>query len=230
MSNITKALEKRAHVVHYDTKIIPTLEEITKILKIGYSLVTSKQKGYPYQTFVLGPNKERSEKLWKLCEGNKINTDVEKLGEAGDKYEENPGLYHVRSAPYTLITTPRIAKPNAFHRWGFDKANSFWELENPMFVDKINREACAIEIGMLAKTITGAVLDNGWDTSYNICFPHEIEAWEDFPFIEFHPALIQTIGKAELYKWQTLSEKSSELDIDAPFDTIFNFIDKNNNE
>tara|TARA_B110000285_G_C14881165_1_gene493979 strand:+ start:55 stop:741 length:687 start_codon:yes stop_codon:yes gene_type:complete len=227
---IEDSLKNRKHVVHYDTKIIPALEEVKEILKIGYSLVTSKQKGYPYQTFVLGPNKERSEKIWKLCEGNKINTDNENLGKAGKKYQENPGLYHVRSAPFTLITTPRMAKPNAFHRAAFDSTNSFWELENSEFVNRTNREACAIEIGMLAKTITGAVLDRGWDTSYNICFPHKMEEWKDFRFLRFKPTMIQTIGKGILYKWQTLTEENRKLDTDAPFDTIFKFIDENNDE
>ena len=228
---IEDSLKNRKHVVHYDTKIIPALEEVKEILKIGYSLVTSKQKGYPYQTFVLGPNPERSKKLWNLCEGNKINTDVEKLGtDKGSGYLPNDGLYHMYSAPYTLITTPRVAPPNAFHRQAFDSTDSFWELDNPEFVNFNNRESCAIEIGMLAKTITGAVLDRGWDTSYNICFPSNIESWKDWPFIEFYPALIQTIGKGKKYKWQTLNAEESKKDIDAPFETIFKFIDRNKND
>jgi len=227
---IEDSLKNRKHVVDYDLTVVPTESEIEEILRIGYSLVTSKQKGYPYQTFVLGPNPERSKKLWNLCEGNKINTDVEKLVTDGSGYLPNDGLYHMYSAPYTLITTPRVAPPNAFHRQAFDSTDSFWELDNPEFVNFNNRESCAIEIGMLAKTITGAVLDRGWDTSYNICFPSNIESWKDWPFIEFYPALIQTIGKGKKYKWQTLNEEDTKKDIDAPFETIFKFIDRNKND
>ena len=229
---IEDSLKNRKHVCDYDTEIIPKITEIKEILKIGYSLVTSKQKGYPYQTFVLGPNADRSKKLWNLCEGNKINTDITKLGKAGKAYRSNPGLYHIYSAPYTLITTPRIAPPNAFQREAFDSTNSYWELENPMFINRNNRESCAIEIGMLAKTITGAVLDRGWDTSYNICFPSNIEAWKDWPFIDFYPALIQTIGKGKKYQWEYKKNGSIDIngDTDPPFETIFKFIDENNNE
>ena len=39
------------------------------------------------------------------------------------------------------------------------------------------RESWSIEVGMIAKTITGAVLDAGWDTSYNICFPKDVNKW-----------------------------------------------------
>ena len=83
---------------------------------------------------------------------------------------------------------------------------------------------------MLAKTITGAVLDRGWDTSYKVCFPGKFESWKDYPFIPFTPALIQTIGKATLYKWQTLTEELRKLDTDVPFETMFKFIEENNNE
>ena len=227
---IEDSLKNRKHVVEYDSEVIPTKSEIEKILRIGYSLVTSKQKGYPYQTFVLGPNADRSKKLWNLCEGNKINTDITKLGKAGKAYRSNPGLYHIYSAPYTLITTPRIAPPNEFHRNAFERSNSYWEMDKVNHVNHANRESCGIEIGMLAKTITGAALDKGWDTSYNVCFPHNIKAWKDWPFLPFTPALIQTIGKGKKYKWQTLSPEESKKDTDAPFEDIFKYLDKDNNE
>lgn len=223
--SITDSLKNRKHVVDYDTNIIPRKETIEEILKTAYPLVTSKQKAYPYQTFVLGPNAERSRKLWNLCEGNKIDTDVK--ADMGDpkKHTENPGLYHMRSAPWTLITTPRLAPPNKFHKWKFEESDSLWELEDPKFIDKRNRESCAVEIGMLAKAITGATLDRGWDTSYNVCFPSNIEAWKDFPFIKFYPTLMQTIGKGVYFKWQTMKPETRKLDTDPAFEDIFKFVD-----
>ena len=79
---------------------------------------------------------------------------------------------------------------------------------------------------MLAKAITGATLDRGWDTSYNICFPKQLTDWADFPFIEFVPTLIQTLGKGKKYKWQTLTAEQSIADTDAPFEDIFQFVDR----
>ena len=182
--SITDSLKNRKHVVDYSTTEIPTRKDIEEILRTALPLVTSKQKGYPYQVYVLGPNAERSKKLYNLCEGNKIETD--EVAGMGDpkKYMANPGLYHMRSAPWTLITTPMTRKANAFHKAKFEESDSLWELDNPGFVNNQNRESCAVEIGMLAKAITGATLDRGWDTSYNICFPHLKHKWRDFPFIE----------------------------------------------
>ena len=78
---------------------------------------------------------------------------------------------------------------------------------------------------MLAKAITGATLDRGWDTSYNVCFPSNIESWKDFPFIKFYPTLMQTIGKGVYFKWQTMKPENRKLDTDAPFEDIFKFVD-----
>lgn len=223
---IQDSLKNRKHVVDYSTTIIPTREEINNILATAYPLVTSKQKGYPYQVHILGPNKARSKELWELCEGNKIDTDIGALGEAGSRYRSNPGLYHMYSSPWTLIYGPRVAPANAFYRQAFDNTNSLWELEDKDFVNTRNRESCAIEIGMLAKAITGATLDQGWDTSYNVCFPRQFKKWVNFPHLEFTPALIQTIGKGVKYKWEDMGPENSKLDIDAPFDDIFKYIDK----
>ena len=70
--SITDSLEKRAHVVHYKTDDIPTKDEIERILKIGYPLASSKQNAFPYKVWILGPNAERSEKLYQMTEQNKL--------------------------------------------------------------------------------------------------------------------------------------------------------------
>ena len=81
-------------------------------------------------------------------------------------------------------------------------------------------------LGMLAKAITGATLDRGWDTSYNICFPHLKHKWRDFPVLEYTPTLMQTIGKSIYYKWQTMKPENSKLDTDVSFEDMFKFIDE----
>ena len=224
---IEDSLKNRAHVVEYDKEIVPSYSEVQEILQTGYSLVTSKQKGYPYKCFVLGPNESRSHLLWSICEGNKVKIDEEALGATDERYRPNPGLFHVKNAPWTLIFTPRVAPPNAFHRRAFDDSNSYWQLEDSKYVDRPGqRESTAIEIGMLAKTITGAAMDRGWECSYNICFLKEPSDWTPhFPFITYTPFLIQTLGKGTKYKWQTLSAEESKLDTDPPFNEIFQFVD-----
>jgi hypothetical protein len=224
---IEDSLKNRKHVVEYDEEIIPSKQEIDEILRTAYPLVTSKQKGYPYRVHVIGPNRERSIALWNLCEGNKIETDLVGMGEQDPStYRQNEGLYHMYNAPYTLIYTPRVAPPNPYQHQAFAGSNSKWELDDAEFVDKRNRETCGVDVGMLAKAITGATLDRGWDTSYNVCFPKKLEMWmPHFPFLEFRPTLIQTIGKGKKYKYQTLSPAQSKLDTDAPFETIFHYSD-----
>lgn len=220
---IQDSLSKRAHVVNYSKMVIPTKAEILKILETGYPLATSKQNAFPYKVWVLGPNEERSEKLYEMTEQNKIDFD----GDVGEKYHANPNLKHVKSAPWTLIITPRVAPPNPFAAEQCEKTGTQWEMGREDFIPD-GRESWAIEVGMVAKTITGAVMDADLDTSYCICFPKQIEKWEaagDFPFVKYFPYLIQTIGKASLYKWQNMSADGLKKDTRAPFDDVFEFVD-----
>jgi len=220
---IQDSLKKRAHVVHYKTDDIPTRDDIERILRTGYPLATSKQNAFPYKVWILGPNAERSNKLYQMTEQNKIDFD----GDVGDKYHANPNLYHVKSAPWTLIITPRVAPPNAFAAEQCELTGTQWEMGDESFIPR-GRESWGIEVGMVAKAITGAVCDEGLDTSYCICFPKEVKKWEeagDFDFIKHFPYLIQTIGKAELYKWQNMSEDGLKKDTRAPFNDVFEFVD-----
>jgi len=223
---IKDSLSRRAHVWKYREDKIPTEKEIIKILQTAYPLVSSKQKAYAYKAYILGPNKARSKKLYNMCEGNKIRTDEAEFGKSDEAYRSNPGLYHILSAPYTIIYTPRIAPPNPFHKRNFEREKSKWQLEDPIFVNTRNRTSNAIEIGMLAKTVTGVAMDRGWDSSYCVCLPKNMEDWKDFPYIDFYPDLIQTIGLAEKYKWQFYNEEQLKADTDAPFADIFNFVDR----
>lgn len=230
---IEDSLGKRKHVIHYDTEIIPTEAEVEEILRIGYSLATSKQKAYAYKFWVLGPNAERSNQLWNIAEGNKIDVDYKAYGTTTEskEYASNPGLYHIKSAPYTFIVTPRLAAPNPHYRRTFDDTNSKWQLEDYEFVNTKNRESNAIDVGMVAKAITGAALDRGWDVSYNICFYNDRKKWPaSLPFISgewgFRPVLMMTLGKGKKYFYEILDDERAKLNYDPPFETIFEFVDR----
>lgn len=232
---IEDSLSKRKHVVHYSTKIIPTKAEVEEILRIGYSLATSKQKAYAYKFWVLGPDRKRSEMLWNMAEGRKIQEDYDTFGTTtqSEQYNENIGLYHLKSAPWTFIVTPRIAPPNPHFRYHFDATRSHWQLEDHNFVNTKNRESNAIEVGMVAKAITGAALDRGWDVSYNICFHNDKKMWpKSLPFVSsdsgFRPVLMMTLGKGIEYFYQRLTpdgtlENDPKYNTDPPFETIFEF-------
>jgi len=126
---IEDSLGKRKHVVHYNDKIIPTKSEVEEILRIGYSLSTSKQKAFAYKFWVFGPNAKRSEQLWNIAEGRKIDVDEEAYGTTTESknYVANSGLFHIKSAPWTFIVTPRTSSPNPHYRWWYDTTGSKWQ-------------------------------------------------------------------------------------------------------
>lgn len=224
---IEDSLQNRAHVVDYDTEVIPTKQEIEEILQTAYPLVTSKQKAYPYKCYVIGPDPVRSKKLWRLTEGDKIRIDEDAFGASDESYSQNPGLFHMASAPWTLIFTPRVAPPNPHYLDDFTRTKSKWQLGDADYVNcGGQRQATSIEVGMLAKAITGAAMDRGWNSSYNICFPEDVNLYKPFlPFIDYEPLLMQTIGKGKNYLWQRLTPEKRILNTDPPFEDIFKFVD-----
>lgn len=235
---IEDSLGKRKHVMHYDTEIIPTESEVEEILRIGYSLATSKQKAYAYKFWILGPDKKRSKMLYDMAEGRKIEVDYEAYGTTAEseEYSANSGLFHIKSAPWTFLVTPRTSSPNPHFKHAFEVTASKWQLEDWEFVNTKNRESNAIDVGMVAKAITGAALDRGWDVSYNICFHNDRKKWpKSLPFVSgdwgFRPVLMMTLGKGKTYFYERLTEDGSidndpKYNTDPPFETIFEFFDR----
>ena len=234
---IEDSLKNRKHVMHYNTEIIPLRDEVEEILRIGYSLATSKQKAYAYKFWILGPDKKRSRMLYHVAEGRKIDVDYEAYGTTveSNNYAANVGLLHLLSAPWTFIVTPRQSSPNPHFKYHFETEGSHWQLEDWEFVNTKNRESNAIDVGMVSKTITGAALDRGWDVSYNICFHHDRKKWpKSLPFVSgdwgFRPVLMMTLGKGKKYFHERLKDDGTQrndpkFNTDPPFETIFEFYD-----
>jgi hypothetical protein len=188
---------------------------------------------------VLGPNKERSEVLYNIAEGRKIDVDYEAYGTTTDSdiYTANAGLFHIKSAPYTFIVTPRVSSPNPHFKYWYNSTGSKWQLEDWEFVNTKNRESNAIDVGMVAKAITGAALDRGWDVSYNICFHNDKSKWPKdlFPFVSgdwgFRPILMMTLGKGKKYFYERLSEDGTlandpKYNYAPAFEDVFEFFDE----
>ena len=230
---IQDSLKNRKHVVEYCKigmnnnydyeEIIPTEQQVVEILKVGYSLASSKQNAFPYKVAVLGTDYKRSEHLQKLCEGKKIDKDGDLP--PGATYIPNPNLYHLGTAAWTLIITPRMAAPNKYQAIQLDKHGSHWEYDT---VEKQEscKEAFAVEVGILATTITGAAMDQGWNCAYNVCFPKKIEKYKDFPYVDYAPYLIITLGKALKFKKDVFKPESIAADTRPGFDEIFTLVDK----
>jgi hypothetical protein len=219
---IEDSLKSRRHVIEYSKKIIPTKEEIEEILRVGYSLSSSKQNSFPYKVSILGTDYKRSEHLLALAEGNKVNTDGE-LPE-GTRYWANPCLFHLASAAYTLIISPRLAPPNKYHQMQIEKHGNHWEFDKEERMGPCGK-AFSLEVGILATTITGAAIDRGWDAAYCVCFPKDLKQYIKFPYVDYNPYLIVTLGKAIKYKADYYKAESMSIDVRPDFKEIFHFVD-----
>lgn len=232
MQEVIDIFSKRKHPSVYDDKIIPTETEIRDIVSKAYPLVTSFRKMYGYKIHVLGPNKERSNHIWKLCEGYKQWIDDSHHAEEA-RQTKSIGMSHIETAPWILIYTPRVSPPNAYHADETDHIDgkSVWDGLNWNYMDTRNRESGAIEIGMIAQMIMCGALDKGYDTGFCVCLPRSgdkgLEKWTDYPFLDFYPTVIQTIGKAKVYQYQNKSPEQLEKDTAPPIDDIFNFVGSN---
>ena len=158
MSELKDIFGKRKHPNIYSDEIIPTENEIRDIVTQAYPLVTSFRKAFAYEIHVLGPNKERSNSIWKVCEEHKQRIDDEEYGKENAMQKYSRGLLHIRTAPWTLIATPRVCHPNAFHSEdnvssGQEETDgkSVWEFADYEHMNTWNRESGALEIAMFLK-------------------------------------------------------------------------------
>ena len=232
MKELINLYNKRKHPSIYDDENIPTETEIKDIISTAYNLVTSFRKMYGYKIHVLGPNKKRSKHIWQLCHNQKQYTDDTHFpGES--RQVKSMGMLHIETAPWTLIYTPRVCEPNAYHAGesNHKDGKSVWDGTDWDFMNFNNRESGAIEVGMIAKMIMAGVLDKGYDTGFCVCMPRSgpkgLEKWKDYPFLKFYPTVIQTIGKATRYQWQCKSPAQREKDTIPPVDDIVDFIGDN---
>ena len=239
MNILQEVYNKRKHPSIYSEVLVPTKKEITEIISEAYPLVTSFRKAFGYEIHVLGPNKERSNKIYQLANGHKQRIDNDEYGEENAMQNESMGLIHLRTAPWTLIATPRVCHPNAFHSEDNESpgqeetdGKSLWEFADYEHMNTWNRESGALEIAMLLKMIMGGVLQKGYDTGYCVCFPKGTR-WKDvwhpiLPELKFWPTVIQTIGKAVKYQYQHKTEQALKLDTAPDLNEIINFVDKEN--
>jgi len=234
MNILKEVYDKRKHPNTYSDTIVPTKDEIKEILSEAYPLVTSFRKAFGYEIHILGPNAERSNAIWRISEDHKQRIDDETYGDEAMQ-NDSIGLMHLRTAPWTLIATPRVCEPNGFHSEdntseGQESTDgkSLWEFADYNWMNDNNRESGALEIAMFLKMIMGSALQRGYDSGFCVCFPSSIEAFKPYiPELKFYPTVIQTIGKATKYQYECKTEEALKLDT-APdlFEKIINFTDK----
>ena len=111
---------------------------------------------------------------------NFVDLDKSKLPKTKGKRIDGFRFYDVDGKHYPSVTTVLgILKKEGLQKWrdSIGEKVAQWEMGRESFIPD-GRESWSIEVGMVAKTITGAVCDEDLDTSYCICFPKQIEKWQ----------------------------------------------------
>ena len=197
-------LSKRRHIHLFDTEKIPPKEQIDDLLYKAWKVTPSKNNFMPYHVNVLGPEHvSEKESITKKCMLNKKRINEDKIpkhySEKHKTWEEdgtNPAFVHIRTAPYVLVFTQRICKPNKFYQECIDRGD-FFEQMHEEYLAELQRTTCT-EIGWFTSNLTNLCLEQGLDTATLLCFPYYEKTWnrdwEDIPWVKYPVLLLCSIG------------------------------------
>ena len=108
--NIEEILDSRRQIKVFDDIKIPDKSLIKNLLDKTHKLVPSKQNLLPYKVHVLGPECKKEKQ---------ILYDLSKLNDPEDTHNT------CSLAPYVLIFTNRLAKPNTAVQRRIDRGGDF---------------------------------------------------------------------------------------------------------
>ena len=174
---IEQLLKKRRNCKLYLDKV-PSKELIEKILSKTYECIASKQGLVPYKVHVLGPEKIETKKLMLKLSANP--------GLDNGYSETKGGIDNMDLlAPYVLIFTTRLAKPNIATQKKIDDYGAYYPQCDPKYYRDFYDEA-NIEIGMFSKVVTMFAMENNLDVSYVLCLSNKMyEKENDNPLFSF---------------------------------------------
>ena len=159
--------KSRTQCKKFSRKKIPDRALVEKLLNKTFELVPSKQNLVPYKVKVLGPEHSKLKRKFE---------DIIVQNTAGGGGDKN---YNVSSAPYDLLFTTRLVKPNEHIQERIRKGHSYRTCDANEY--KWQKIDYSIEIGMFASVLTGLCIENKIDVSYLLCFPSEQQHYENFP-------------------------------------------------
>jgi len=177
--NIEEILDSRRQIKVFDDIKIPDKSLIKNLLDKTHKLVPSKQNLLPYKVHVLGPECKKEKQ---------ILYDLSKLNDPEDTHNT------CSLAPYVLIFTNRLAKPNTAVQRRIDKHGHDYFMCDPK---KYKKNVDGIEVGMFASVLTTLALEKEIDVSYMKCFPHwpgGQHCWKELPFVDETPFLTMSLG------------------------------------
>lgn len=213
--SITDLFKKRRQIrAAWDQEKIPSKELIHSLLEQTLDIAASKQNLFPFKIHVIEPdNIADHEKIAGIC-------SLFKTGSVNDWEKERPGekTQTYTKAPYVLVYTLRLCKPNVFVT-AHSERHQEWDRFNQVLPNKYrkpnNMGLAAVEVGMFQKALTGLCLENDLQVSYIHSFPwwriraphytYEVDEnkvgynWRELPYIDEAVLLVAQIGhKAEI--------------------------------
>ena len=217
-------LNKRQHVMAYDTDDVPEKQLIEDLLWKAWKVTPSKNNFMPYHCNVLGPERvAEKHSIWMKSVKNK-----KEINEANIKDHKedgyNPYFEHLSTAPYLLVFTQRVCEPNEYYRKTIEKGDYYEQMHEDQISSMLR--TTAVEVGMWMANLSVFALEKGLNTSTIACFPYREDnsEWEDLPWVEHPVVLLGSIGKAKQYRRESMNEIQKKDDQKPEPETIIKWI------
>tara|TARA_X000001036_G_scaffold434817_1_gene474864 strand:+ start:81 stop:758 length:678 start_codon:yes stop_codon:yes gene_type:complete len=220
---ILNLLNRRQHVFLYDEENIPEKKLIEDLLWKAWKVTPSKNSFMPYHCNVLGPDKvNEKHSIWQKSMMNKKQINEKEIKDhKEDGY--NPYFKHLSSAPYLLVFTQRVCKPNAYYQRSIDEGDYFEQTDSKKVESMIR--TTATEVGMFMANLSAFALEKGLDTSTIACFPYSnLKAWSDLPWVKYPVVLLGSIGKAKLYRRNRMGQEERKMDMKPEPEEVIKWI------
>ena len=217
-------LNKRQHVMAYDTDDVPEKQLIEDLLWKAWKVTPSKNNFMPYHCNVLGPERvAEKHSIWmKSVKNKKEINEVNIKDHKEDGY--NPYFEHLSTAPYLLVFTQRVCEPNEYYRKTIEKGDYYEQMHEDQISSMLR--TTAVEVGMWMANLSAFALEKGLNTSTIACFPYREDnsEWEDLPWVEHPVVLLGSIGKAKQYRRESMNEIQKKDDQKPEPETIIKWI------
>lgn len=225
-------IHKRKHIHKFDTVNIPKKYVIEECLWKAWKVTPSKQNFMPYSIAVLGPDKRyEKEILWNLSRKHQKSINEENagkiLGIKGHKEEgNNPNFLYLETAPYILIISQRVCKPNPYIQKRIDEENIHYE---QMHSDSQNirdmMKTSAFEAGLFVANLWTFLLEHNIDLNVSACFPPSRHNWGELSnILEHPPIMVCAIGYCQTPRRNNLTKEKFKLDLKPEPEEIIQWI------
>ena len=217
-------LNKRQHVMAYDTDDVPEKQLIEDLLWKAWKVTPSKNNFMPYHCNVLGPERvAEKHSIWMKSVKNKKEINEKNIKDhKEDGY--NPYFEHLSTAPYLLVFTQRVCEPNEYYRKTIEKGDYYEQMHEDQISSMLR--TTAVEVGMWMANLSAFALEKGLNTSTIACFPYREDnsEWEDLPWVKHPVVLLGSIGKAKQYRRESMNEIQKKDDQKPEPETIIKWI------